>query len=149
MRKRVRKRVRKPAIDAVPVHDQRLANKAEVLVLRFAGAADSDAPVGETVAISAELLSAQPVFHVDSAAQPVVVITDASGANRVYATGERRFEAVSGDGLVRDTDGGTWTVTEEALTATGDTGVRLPRVPAHRAFWFGWVAQHPDTRLIR
>ena len=23
------------------------------------------------------------------------------------------------------------------------------RIPAHRAFWFGWYAQYPATRLIR
>jgi hypothetical protein len=27
----------------------------------------------------------------------------------------------------------------------GETGERLPRIRTHRAFWFGWVAQYPQT----
>ena len=27
--------------------------------------------------------------------------------------------------------------------------VRLPRVAAQRAFWFGWYAQFPETELIK
>ena len=30
----------------------------------------------------------------------------------------------------------TWKVTEKALVA--DDGLRLPRVPGHIAYWFGW-----------
>jgi hypothetical protein len=48
---------------------------------------------------------------------------------------------------VRDASGQRWRVTPDALVDDG-TG-RLPRVPAHRAFWFGWYAQHPDTVLHR
>ncbi|HZL92375.1 MAG TPA: hypothetical protein VFB99_01985, partial [Vicinamibacterales bacterium] len=59
-----------------------------------------------------------------------------------------RFTAAAGDGSVRDAEGREWLVGEEFLEATFDSGVRLPRVPAHRAFWFGWYAQHPDTVLI-
>jgi hypothetical protein len=48
---------------------------------------------------------------------------------------------------VRENNGQGWTVTDEALV--GEAGERLRRVPAHRAFWFGWIAQHPETTLIR
>jgi hypothetical protein len=27
--------------------------------------------------------------------------------------------------------------------------LQATRAPAHRAFWFGWFAQHPDTTLMR
>ena len=37
-------------------------------------------------------------------------------------------------------------MTEDALVSED---VRLERVPAYRAFWFGWVAQFPDTKLIK
>jgi hypothetical protein len=30
-----------------------------------------------------------------------------------------------------------------------ETGERLARVPAPRAFWFGWIAQHPETVLYK
>ena len=28
------------------------------------------------------------------------------------------------------------------------SGRKLRRLPAHRAFWFGWHAAYPDTRLV-
>ena len=43
--------------------------------------------------------------------------------------------------------GGEWTLEEGALL--GPTGAHLERPPAHRAFWFGWYAQYPETRLVR
>jgi hypothetical protein len=54
-----------------------------------------------------------------------------------------------GDGRILDSRGRAWTTTEDALQATFEANLRLPRVPAHRAFWFGWYAQHPDTLLIK
>ena len=44
-------------------------------------------------------------------------------------------------------DGRRWRLEEAALVA-GD-GTRLPRLPAHRAFWFGWLSAYPHTRLVR
>ena len=41
------------------------------------------------------------------------------------------------------------TVTEEALVPKTGTAAPLPRVPAFRAFWFGWYAQFPDTILVK
>jgi len=41
-------------------------------------------------------------------------------------------------------------MTEEAFVSEPDShGPVAPRVPARRAFWFGWHAQFPDTELIR
>lgn len=132
----------------VSLHDRRLANKAEVFALRL-----NDA--NQSIAINVRRLKKEPVFHVDAATPAVVVITDESGASRAYESGEYRFEAIGerdGDDdpdTVRDADGGTWHITEAALVSARDESLRLPRVPAHRSFWFGWVAQHPDTLLIR
>jgi hypothetical protein len=50
---------------------------------------------------------------------------------------------------VRDSAGGLWTVTEEALVPRAAGPKPLPRVTAFRAFWFGWYAQFPDTRLVK
>jgi len=52
-------------------------------------------------------------------------------------------------GAIVDTSGRRWRVSEDALIAEFDDVLRLPRVAAHRAFWFGWFAQFPDTRLIK
>jgi hypothetical protein len=49
------------------------------------------------------------------------------------------------DGFLRDATGGRWRIADDALI--GESGEELPRIPAHRAFWFGWLSQHPDTEL--
>jgi len=57
------------------------------------------------------------------------------------------FGARDPQGRVRDREGKPWTPTAEALVR--ESGERLKRVAAHRSFWFGWHAQHPDTVLYR
>ncbi|MEE2965480.1 MAG: hypothetical protein VX427_15240 [Acidobacteriota bacterium] len=36
-------------------------------------------------------------------------------------------------------------MTEDELVAEDDATTRLARLSAHRAFWFGWYAQCPQT----
>jgi hypothetical protein len=67
------------------------------------------------------------------------------GANRVYHTSGQRFERRLDDFRVADAKGRVWRVTEDALVAVTDAGARLP---ANRAFWFGWFAQFPQTELF-
>lgn len=124
----------------VPGEDARLANKAEILALQFPDAPD------DTMAISAEFLSDKPVYATKLGKHSLVVFTDPSGANRVYDSGGLQFASYDGDVTVTDTNGGTWQLSEAGLA--GPDNAELPRVPAHRAFWFGWRAAHPDTRLI-
>jgi hypothetical protein len=127
--------------------DNRLANKAEVVTFRAAeGAADGN--TGLPIAIEARFLSERPVCTFDAAGQRFTVVTSTGGANRVYR--------VSGDfpvqktvDTIRDAQGRSWQVTEDALVAAHDPALRFPRVSARRAFWFGWFAQHPDTMLIK
>jgi hypothetical protein len=121
----------------------RLPNKAEVLVLR--GAGENALP---PTAIAAGFLAERPVYHLMVDDEAFVVLTDASGANRVYAASGVRFDHLAAGDRVIDTKGRSWKIEEDALTAGSDPGRRLPRVSAHRAFWFGWYAQHPDTVLI-
>ena len=52
-----------------------------------------------------------------------------------------------GDARARDGAGQTWQVTEDGLLGPG--GAALKRLPAHRAFWFGWYAAYPATRLVK
>ncbi|MBI3375354.1 MAG: DUF3179 domain-containing protein [Betaproteobacteria bacterium] len=125
----------------VPSPDSRLSNKAEVLALRFAAAP------GEPLAIAADFLRANRVHHDRLGPQEFVVLTDASGANRVYASASVRFASWDGDALARDRSGRAWKVGEDALTRPG--GAALKRLPAHRAFWFGWHAAFPGTRLVK
>ena len=74
-------------------------------------------------------------------------MTSKAGANAVYERAAQTFAPRAADGSVIDAGGGRWSVGADALV--GPRGERLARVPAHRAFWFGWIAQYPDTVLIR
>jgi hypothetical protein len=122
----------------VPKKDTRLPNKAEVLALRNAS---------ETMAISADFLATRPVYALRLGNTDLVVLTDASGANRVYEAKSNSFTSWDQQSTVRDSQGGTWTMTEAHLKSP--SGQILPRASAHRAFWFGWHAAYPDTKLIK
>jgi hypothetical protein len=115
----------------VPKPDTRLPNKAEVLALRFAG---------DQLAISADFLKRNRVYRDRLGAQEFVVLTDDSGANRVYDAAGVRISSWDGAGSA-------WKVSEEALTGPG--GEIRRRLPAHRSFWFGWHAAYPATRLVK
>ena len=125
---------------SVPKVDARLANKAEVLVLRRLDGSDP-------LAIDSDYLSANPVHHDKVGDQAFVVLTDKSGANRAFNAGSPKIIAFDGDATATDENGGQWTVTEAALTMDGSEP--RARVPANRAFWFGWYAAFPDSRLVK
>ncbi len=125
----------------VPKLDDRLPNKAEVLAVRVAESS------GVQLAISAEFLAAHPVYHDRAAAIDFVVLTDASGANRVYEDPDATIVSWNGSDVAHDREKGVWKVTEARLI--GPRGETRQRLPAHRAFWFGWYAAYPDTRLVK
>jgi hypothetical protein len=134
----------------VSQRDGRLPNKAEVLVLRsLEGRSDAAAPSVPPLAIGTDFLQERPVYHLAVGNENFVVLTTEGGANRVYAADSYRFDSLSSERMVIDSEGRSWTVEEGWLAADFDAGLRLARVSAHRAFWFGWYAQHPDTVLIR
>ncbi len=64
----------------------------------------------------------------------VLVGNAATRTVRAYDSAGRQFFG-SGDTL-RASDGSVWKVGEEALIAPN--GQRLPRLPGHIAYWFGW-----------
>ena len=115
----------------VPTEDDRFDNKAEMVVMLL------DDP-WHPVALSTEFLADQPIFQADVAGQPFVVLTSESGASRVYESAGRGFDAALDEQRVRDEDGLIWLLTEDELVAEGDSTMRPARLPAHRAFWFGW-----------
>ena len=83
----------------------------------------------------------------------VIVTNPEAGAARAYHGGDRIFaappEANRGNGLrfLVDQGNNRWEVTEEALVNVEDPSVRLGRLPSHMAFWFGWYASFPLTRV--
>jgi hypothetical protein len=125
----------------VPRLDTRLDNKAEVLVLRPEIIGSDVRPV----AISVERLRREPVFPFEAGGRRFVVITSTGGANMIFDRAAHTFVSRLAKGSVRDAKGRLWRVTADALVSDG--GERLARVPAHRAFWFGWIAQYPQTEL--
>jgi hypothetical protein len=125
----------------VPKRDRRLRNKAEVLALTFPERSE------ETLAISAAFLNKNRIYADSVADLSFVVLTDESGASRVYETQGRVFKRWDSVQIATDRNGVKWTLHEDRLeSAAGD---RLARLPAHRAFWFGWYAAYPDSRLVR
>ena len=77
------------------------------------------------------------------------MVTSEQGANRVYDAQDIRFARHGDAQRVSDEAGRSWRVTEEGLVMESDSKVLRVRVPAQRAFWFGWYAQFPDTELIK
>ena len=128
----------------VPERDNRLRNKAEVLGILLSPAS----PEGEqeALAVSARFLQKKRVFGTELAGRTLTIVTSPAGANRVFDTGDRTFSRLLENDQVVDDSGKVWKVTEDALVSEE---VHLKRVPAYRAFWFGWFAQFPGTRLIR
>ncbi len=123
----------------VPGADTRLRNKDEILALRFG------ARTARPVAIAQRLLAKRPIYQGKQGGVDYVVLTDGTGANRVYESGGETFARLSPGGVV--TRAGTeWHLTEAALI--GPEGKRRERLPAHRAFWFGWRGAYPETQLI-
>lgn len=132
----------------VPKTDPRLKNKAEVLALLLPSAGAPDDGERRALALSVDFLKKNPVYHHSFAGHDLVAITTPDGANRVYESGATRFRRRLSDGRIEDRDGRAWRLEEHALVLDGGDATR-PRVPARRAFWFGWYAQFPDTALVR
>ncbi len=125
----------------VPKTDNRLANKAEVLALRPQEVTD------EHLAISADFLTKNPIYQTRMGNMNMVVLTDASGANRVYEAKAFTFNSWDKKSSLLDKGGRKWQVGEAELT--GSKGEVLKRISAHRAFWFGWYSAFPNTKLIK
>jgi len=124
----------------VPETDARLANKAEVLVPRFGRKGE------RPLAIASAFLRAVPVWHGRYGEVDYVVLTDRSGAHRIYRLAPGvRVAGYDGDRTVAVASGEKLRMTEASLVGPASTFVRLP---AHNAFWFGWRAAHPETELI-
>ena len=122
----------------VPVQDDRLAQKADVYVVR----------IGESLAaFPIELLAQRMLALEDVGGLPIVVVATADGAGgRSYESGGVQFESADlGAGTLTDADGGIWTIHEDRLLGPG--GEVLPRVAGHNAFWFAIINQTDDHRL--
>lgn len=129
---------------AVPkVEDEKIKNKQSILAIRLQ--ADGNIP---PLAISVRFLKKHPIYHCKIGSTNLLVLTDKTGANRVYEIGDRRFKKYhSAQNLLIDKQGTKWIVYEDRLK--NDTGDTLKRFQAFNAFWFGWQAAYPNTVLIK
>ena len=124
----------------VPTIDQRLKNKDEVLALIF------DEYPDQPLALAAGFLARNSLYTDRIGELDFIVLTDDSGANRVYESNGLRFTQWDEQFTVIDEQGQAWTLSEDKLQSTD--GRVLRRLPAHRAFWFGWYSAYPATRLV-
>ena len=112
----------------VVVRDRRLAPKDRIFVLR-----DGDSEM----AWALSLFEGGAVIHDRVGPRDLVLIGNAETETvRAYESGGRTFAAVDDDPSRVESDGATWTLTEDALTGPG--GERLARLAGHVAYWFAW-----------
>ena len=122
----------------VPFNDKRLKNKQEVFAMLLGR---------KPVAFDTSFLKKRALHHDTAGGRAVVILTDSSSAHRVYDANGVTFSKWDGKVALVDQEGQTWKVTENALL--GPNGQQRDRLAAHRAFWFGWHAQFPNSRLVR
>lgn len=125
-----------------PFADTRLKNKQEVLALRFFAAPK------EQLAIDTDFLKKHPLYTNNIGIQKILVLTDSSGANRVYDPKDIEFVSYDQDSTLIDSGGRKWLLEEGKLVSQKDNQI-LTSLPYRRAFWFGWHAVYPDTKLIK
>ncbi len=125
----------------VPKLDKRLNNKSEVLGLIFNQHPD------KPLAIDVNYLADNPIYYDQIESSQFVALTDNSGAIRVYENNGVKFNQWDQKYQVVDENGLAWTLSESQLES--ENGDVLSRLPANRAFWFGWYSAYPHTRLVQ
>ena len=124
-----------------PFKDTRLKNKQEVLALTFPASPE------DQLAIDTEFLDKNSLYKDKVGEQKILVLTDTSGANRVYDPLDFDFVSYDRDSTVVDSGGNEWILREEKLVSPNHE-TSPHRLPHRRAFWFGWHAVFPETRLV-
>jgi hypothetical protein len=124
----------------VPKSDQSLANKDEVLIIRSSGYRE------DPLAISIKYLKKKKWYIGNIGSTNFVVITDESGASRVYNRGATEFSSYKKGKLI-DHNNQAWTIEHDKITSPD--GTALERLPSHNTFWFAWYNTYPNTRLIK
>jgi hypothetical protein len=93
-----------------------------------------------------EALAREKVVDDTLGGTPVVLLAD-PGTQEVRAYERGAFQFKPGKDALTPVgpDGRSWRATEEALLGPG--GERLPRLPGHLAYWFGWFSFYPRTEV--
>ena len=130
----------------VPRTDDRLCHKDEVLAFTLEPAGGGPSL---PMALAVRFLEKNRLYPLEAGGRSLMVVTSPDGANRVYETGGVRLARWLPRGQVEAEGGARFRVTEDALVPESPGTPALPRVPARRAFWFGWYAQYPETELVK
>lgn len=106
---------------------------------------------GQTKAYLLESLRKQNVINDQLGDLSLVMITIGHLGSRAYERGDLTFALEQGEEsestILTDSEGRLWRVEEDALVRLEDTSDRLPRIPSHNAYWFGWYSFYPDTEV--
>jgi len=125
----------------VPTINTKLKNKASILAIKL-----PEYP-NKPLAISVKYLKKKSLYQSSIDDVNFVVLTDKSGANRVYYSKDLKFKKYDQNKKVIDFNGTSWIVFEDCLeNIHGET---LSRIHTFNAFWFGWQAAYPNTKLIK
>ncbi|WP_051336167.1 DUF3179 domain-containing protein [Aquimarina latercula] len=127
---------------SVPKKDKRLKNKQEILAIRLPTETD------ENIAISSKFLKKNNIYQNQINNKNITVFTDKSGSHRVYFTAKTKFISYNKQSTATDQKGNTWTIYEDRLENNKTKEIAY-RLPTHNAFWFGYKAAFPDTKLIK
>ena len=123
--------------------DPRLPGKAVVLGIRH-GDHVTAVPLGR--------VQEAEVIEETLGEQPIVVAPVGDDDGRVYLRTlddqVLEFEALERGTLHDRNTGSTWDVASGLATAGPLAGRKLQAIPVRRAYWFVWVAFHPDTDLF-
>jgi len=125
----------------VPKVDKKLKNKQSILAVRLPNHPK------KPHAISVKFLKKNPKYNLVIEDTNIIVLTDKSGANRAYESKTVKFNNYNQDKKLVDNTGKTWTLYEDRLE--NKLGEKLERIHTFNAFWFGWKAAYPNTKLIK
>lgn len=129
---------------AVPkAQSENIKNKQSILAIRLQDDTSTD-----PVAISVKFLKRHPLYKYNIGSTNLLILTDKTGANRVYDIQNKGFTKYNrSKNFVVDDQGDYWTLHEDHLK--NKNGETLKRFEAFNAFWFGWQAAYPNTLLIK
>ncbi len=125
-----------------PFNDNRLQNKQEILAIRLPNETD------EVIAISSKYLKRKEIFQHQIGDKKFVVFTDKSGAHRAFFAKDHKFKEYDEKSTITDDQGSTWKLYENYVE-NETSGERLERFQSFNAFWFGFKAAFPETKLIK
>lgn len=126
----------------VPKLDKKLLNKDEVLVIRSKKNKD------KVLAVASSFLKANPIYDYKIDDSFFTVITDASGAHRVYYNSNIKFKEITSVNKITDINGYVWDIGENTLSSPL-LNKKLLRLHSYNAFWFGINAAFKQVELIK